>query len=332
VHPIDGRAFRVLAQAGNNSASPFHEIAVRRAPRDRLARAALIDQSFARGDVDAGMEHLDALMRVAPEARAEMLQRVAMLLGYDEMQTALLARLELRPNWRAALAPALAAPETPAGPAAELLERLARKGPLQAGELDARIALLNRLGHNAEARRVWLASLPASQREQSDQWVFDGGFERPDISGGYGWRIAPPPGLLIGYDDIDALEGRSALSLAFDGRAIPTLGMEQALALEPGHYRLEVATENTTRAVRPFVLKIACATDEAAPFVLELPAPVATPQWQRALGEFDIPDSGCTGQVMRLSYLGRSLQERRVSGTLRIDALRLHRSEKDRLQ
>jgi hypothetical protein len=248
------------------------------------------------------------------------------------MQTAFLARLELRPNWRAALATALAAPEAPAGPAAELLERLAAKAPLQPGELDARITLLNRLDRRAEARRVWLSSLPASQREQSDEWVFDGGFERPDVSGGYGWRIAPPPGLLIGYDDIDALEGRSALSLAFDGRAVPTLGLEQALALEPGHYRLEVATENTTRAVRPFVLEIACATDATTPFVLELPAPVATPQWQRSPGEFDIPDSGCPGQVMRLRYLGRSLQERRVSGTLRIDALRLHRAAKGRLR
>jgi hypothetical protein len=79
-------------------ADGFLAIAVRRAPRDRLTRAAAIDRAFARGDVETGLLHLDALLRVAPGVREEMLQRLARLLEHEEIQAALLPRLEWIPT------------------------------------------------------------------------------------------------------------------------------------------------------------------------------------------------------------------------------------------
>ena len=327
--PIDGRAFRVLGQANPDNPS-FAEIAGRRAPRDRMARALLADRAFARGEVEAGMEHLDALLRVTPAVRADTLKGVARLLAHEPMQQALLARLERQPNWRPALATALLEPDTPAEPAAALLARLAAEGALLPGELDARIRLLVRLGRDAEARRAWLASLPAEQRDRDGAGIFDGGFEAPDTSGGFGWRIAPPPGLLVAYDDIDPFEGASALALVFDGRAVASPGVEQALALVPGGYRLQLASADATRAARPFAIEVACTAGGTPLLALELPR--AAPAWQRSAGEFVVPDSGCTGQVLRLRYRGRSLPERLVSGTLRLDAIALNRLENGSLR
>jgi len=332
VHPIDGRAFRVLAQAATaaEQAQALNAIAVRRAPRDRLTRAAAIDRAFASGDVESGMEHLDALLRVDAGVREGMLQRLALLLAHDEIQNALLDRLSHAPDWRPSLAAVLKSPQTPAAPAAHLLERLAARTLLLPGEVDARIALLGRLGRNAEARAAWLQSLPGQVKNKDDVWLFDGGFEHPEISDGYGWRIAQQPALAVVYDDVAPLEGRYALSLAFTGRAVTAPGLEQSLALTPGRYRLELALENGTEAVRPFVLEVICMG--ASTPQLSLPLPAAAASWTRSSGSFDIPDTGCPGQRLRLQYAGRSLQERLVSGNLRLDAIHLNRLTNSSLQ
>src|SRR4249919_234631 len=324
-HPIDGRAFRVLAQAEADAAraDSFLAIAVRRAPRDRLARAAAIDRAFARGDVENGLMHLDALLRVAPGVREEMLQRLAGLLEHEEIQAALLPRLEMAPNWRHALATVLKSPQVPGAPAATLLEHLGKRTPLQPGEVDAYVTLLNRLGRNAEARRAWWQSLPPSVRGGDANGLFDGGFEQPDVAGGFGWRIGTQPGLTTAYDDIDPLEGARSLVLDFDGRAIADLGVEQSLALRSGHYRLAAGVENNTNAARPFLLEVACQGAPVPQLSLELPSATRTPDWQSSQGEFDVP-AACSGQLLRLRLAARSLQERMVSGTLRLDAIRLN--------
>lgn len=331
-HPIDGRAFRVLAQAETDvgRAQALNAIAVRRAPRDRLARAAAIDRAFAIGDVESGMEHLDALLRVDPDLREGMLQRLVLLLSHDEIQAALLDRLSHDPDWRPSLATVLKLPQVPAEPAAQLLERLAARTSLLPGEVDARIALLGRLGRSAEARAAWLQSLPERARGKGDAWLFDGGFEHPEISDGYGWRIAQQPALTVAYDDVAPLEGRYALSLAFTGRAVTAPALEQSLALAPGRYRLELALENGTEAPRPFVLEVVCPGGSTPQ--LSLPLPAAAPSWVRSSGSFDIPDTGCPGQRLRLRYSGRTLQERLVSGTLRLDAIHLNRLTNSSLQ
>jgi hypothetical protein len=325
MHPIDGRAFRVLAQAQTDAeqALALNLIAVRRAPRDRLARAAAIDRAFATGDVESGMEHLDALLRIDPDVREGMLQRLAHLLSHEEIQTALLDRLSHAPDWRPSLAVVLKSPQTPAEPAARLLERLAARTPLFPAEVAARIALLGRLGRNAEARAAWLQSLPGQAKGKDDVWLFDGGFEHPEVSDGYGWRITQQPALTAAYDDVAPLEGQYALSLAFTGRAVTTPGLEQSLALTPGRYRLELSLENDTEAARPFVFEVVC--PGASTPQLSLPLPTAVPSWTRSSGSFDIPETGCPGQLLRLQYAGRSLQERLVSGRLRLDAIHLNR-------
>jgi hypothetical protein len=276
------------------------------------------------------MEHVDALLRVDVGVREGMLQRLAQLLADERIQTALLDRLSHDPGWRPSLAAVLKSPETPGEPAARLLKRLAARTPLLPGEVDARIALLGRLGRNAEARAAWLQSLPPRTQGPDDAWLFDGGFEHPEVSDGYGWRIAQQPALIVVYDDMAPLEGRYALSLVFTGRAITEPGLEQSLALTPGQYRLKLALENGTQAARPFVLEVVCPGTLTPQ--LSLPLPAAAPSWVRRSGSFDIPDTGCPGQLLRLQYTGRSLQERLLSGTLRLDAIHLNRLTNSGLQ
>lgn len=328
--PNDGRAYRVLAQAADlrgdaEEATRLYGIAVRLAPRDRVARAALVDRAFARGDVATAIGHLDVLLRVAPGTSAALLPLVARMLDREDVRTALVARLVARPNWRPSLGSALLANTTPVAAAETLLAELAKADTLTPSELDVRITLLQRLGRSEQARAAWLATLPPATRALAGPVLFDGGFEAPDVEGGFAWRMTPQTGVSLLPDDTGPAEGQSSLSLVFEGRAITGLGLEQPLALAPGRYRLSGRVSNATTAARPFVWEVLCLPAGRLLAAVELPAASADPPWTAFAGTVEVPAEGCTGYRLRLRYLARTLSERIVSGTLQLDALDLRR-------
>ena len=324
--PIDGRAWRVLAQRADAQgdkarADVLYAIAVRRAPRDRPTRAALIDRAFATNDLATGFAQLDALLRVAPLAAPPTLRALMPSLADARVQDAFVARLATRPPWRGQLLPVLKDPATDPAIALDLLSRLSRQGPLTDGETDVRIALLQRTGHDTDARQRWLATLPSDARGDGGL-LFDGGFEHPGITGPYGWRLAPSPGVDIGGDASAAAQGAHALAIGFSGRAIGAIGLEKSLALAPGDYRLAFAADNGTDAQRPIAWRVLC-RDGSELLSLPLPPP-GRHGWQRGGADFSVP-AGCSGQVLRLELLVRLLFDRQLSGTLRLDDIRIDR-------
>jgi hypothetical protein len=326
--PIDGRAWRVLAQLADAQgdkarADTLYAIAVRRAPRDRPTRAALIDRAFAADDLSTGFAQLDALLRVAPLAGPPTLRALMPSLADTRVRDDFVARLASNPPWRGMLLPALKDPATDPAVALGLLARLGREAPLTAAETDARIGLLQRTGQDAGARQLWLSTLPADARGEGGL-VFDGGFEHPDVTGAYGWRLAPSPGVDIGSDDGAPAQGTRALAIRFGGRAIGAIGLEQSLALAPGSYRLAFAADNGTDAQRPIAWRVLC-RDGAELLSQPLP-PAGEHGWQRARADFIVP-AGCPGQVLRLELLARSTLDRQLSGTLRLDDVRIDRQQ-----
>jgi hypothetical protein len=327
VRPDDGRAYRVLArnagiQGKGALAQDLYAIAVRRAPRDRPTRAALGDQAFAAGDLQGGFDQLDALLRVAPDLRDPVLRRLLPVLGDRRVQEALVDRLASNPPWRAAVLPVLLDSSAPTAAALDFLARLALRSPPTAGEADARIALLQRAGRDVEARQLWLSALPAAQRSEITD-LFDGGFEHPDVTGAYGWRLAPPPGVAIASDDNNPAQGRRALTIDFSGRAIQSPGLAQRIALTPGRYRLSLAVDNATDAQRPFAWRVSCQGAGESLLSLELPQGPAH-GWQTLGAGFTVP-ADCPGQTLHLDLLARSIAEQQLSGRLRLDAVRIAR-------
>lgn len=322
--PIDGRAYRVLAQLAEArgdkaQADALYAIAVRRAPRDRPTRAALIDRAFAANDLPAGFAQLDAMLRVAPLAGPPTLHALMPSLADARVQDAFVARLVTNPPWRGQLLPVLKDPATDPAVALGLLARLSQKSPLTTAEIDTRISLLQRTGQDAEARTLWLSTLPAGAHG-AGALLFDGGFEHPGIDDAYGWRLAPSPGVDIGRDDSAPAQGQHALAIDFGGRAIGAIGLEQSLALGPGDYRLTFAAENDTDAQRPIAFRLLCRSGTQL-LSLPLPGP-GNKGWQRAGDDFTVP-AGCSGQVLRLELLAQSTLDRQLSGTLRLDDIRI---------
>lgn len=317
--PIDGRAYRVLAQVATAEgdtvrAAQLYAIAAERWPRDRIAQAVLAEHALAAGDLDAGLVHLDALLRVAPGLRAAVLAQVAGLLEDAAFRKGLVTRVAQHPPWRDALVRALLAKDTPVEPALTFLDELADQQPLADGELQARITLLDRAGRPVEAREAWLQTLDPAARA-ADGLIFDGGFEHPDISGGYGWQITPLAGVAMGHDASDSLQGDLALAIVFDGRAVQFAHLQQSLALAPGNYRLQAASSNAVSTARPFEWRLSCINDNRALVVLPL---AVRPDWQQVEAGFTVPDA-CNRQRLQLRHSARTLAERRLRGALKID-------------
>lgn len=321
--PIDGAAYRVLAQHAQaardeDHADRLYAIAARRAPRDVAARAALADRAFADDDVDTALTHVDALLRVAPHLRADVLGELAPYLGEPHLRNALVQRLAADPPWRAALPAMLSDDRMPAADAEALLAALAIQLEPSRAELDARMAVLERLGRATEARALWLESVGEGVGG-ADLPVFDGGFERDGVDGRYGWQFDAPPGVTMAVEAGASFEGTRALAIGFDGRAVRFAGLRQRLALPPGRYRLAAAVRNDVDASRPFAWRLACVPGGTV--LADLPLPTARRDaWQPLRTGFEVP-ADCGAQLLQLHHAARSLDERRLSGTLHVDAI-----------
>lgn len=322
VRPVDGPAYRILAgiaarEGWQVRADALYAQAVRRDPHDVAARVALLDHAFARGELVSGCAQLDALLRVAPSAAQPLLRALAPYYGDGPLQEALVPRLASAP-WRGTLASVLRDPALAPADSLGLLRRLSQVASLTPQESEVRAILLQRLGRDAEARAGWLAGLPPAMRAASAT-VTDGGFEHPDLQGAFAWQLAPPPGVTLDEDTVDPAEGLRALAINFGGRAVVGPGLSQALALPPGRYRFRAESDNRTDAMRPFAWRLHCAAASEPLLDLALPA---RPGWQVGGAFFAVPPE-CPAQLLRLEYLGRSLSERQIAGTLRVDALRI---------
>ncbi|MDB6164624.1 MAG: hypothetical protein JWL98_2056 [Xanthomonadaceae bacterium] len=323
VHPDDGRAYRMLARIADargdqSRAAALYAIAARTAPRDRPLRATLVDRAFAGDDIDEGFRQLDALLRVDPAVAAPLLQALMPRLADGRVRKAFAMRLASNPPWRNSLVPALLDKATPVDPALDLLAQLSQGRALSTPEADARLALLLRAGRDSEARGLWLAGLPAASRSDSAT-LFDGGFEHSGVTGAYAWKQNPPPGVAIATDDARPAQGAHALAIEFGGRAVSGTGLSQDLALTQGRYRLSAMVDNATDAQWPFAWRLVCRNPAEPLLTMPLPDP-STHGWQRVSAQFAVP-ADCPGQTLELELLARSLADRQINGSLRLDAM-----------
>ncbi|HEY5852217.1 MAG TPA: hypothetical protein VIT62_15825 [Lysobacter sp.] len=325
--PIDAGAFRLLGLAARLEGDPeragdLFRTAARRSPRDEVAQAMLVDELFAQGRVAQGMRHVDALLRVAPRMRAPVLASLIANAANPELRSELARVLATNPPWREAFPSVLRGSDAmrpdPARSEA-VLASLAGVAALTPSELAARIEALTALGQPAQARAIWLQSLPQRER-RLDGLPFDGGFEGDRQIGGFGWWWDDESGALLSLDANERAQGRQSLQAQFSGRAVRFAGPRQRLALAPGRYEISSAANDRTSSSRRFAWFIQC-TSGVTLVRLELPA-ASTGGWQNARTQFDVPRD-CLGQQLTLRHTGRSMAERQIGGTLHVDNVRL---------
>lgn len=307
VDPIDGRAYRILAQVADaqgrrERAAELYRVAARRAPRDQAAHLWLIQRSLERGDRSTALEHFDQLLTHA--GASVSIHSALVKLGADEQfADALADRMRARPAWRRGLVAALLqAKGADRASADQVLGAMRRDGSLDAEEFDAWIAKLMKEGAWAEAHARWAGDL--LEAGQAMPMVFNGDFASEPSGTGFDWRLVPGSGALVQI--VPGRQGGKALAVRFEGSRASRTVVEHALLLAPGAWRLRYWVRS--EALHSDVglgWSIHCGQGKRR----QLLAGVAlggTEGWRLVEEGFIVPEEECEGQWLRLGNAAKS--------------------------
>jgi hypothetical protein len=268
--------------------------------RDIVTQLWLFRRMLLASDIDAALDHADALLRrqdVAPRALFAALAAAAR----DPRSTEPLVRhLAQNPGWRSRFFVFLSAyaqpPETDVARA--LLMRLAR-GPTPPTDEELAVYLRRLVGDARfeDAARDWRALTHGAGQTG---FVYDGDFERPIGQTPFDWSFSDAAGWSAGVSDAPGEQGRGqALRIDYDGVS-PPKPVRQMLVLPPGAYRLSGRSYNEGESdPKALVWGVVCAT--TGEVLAGAPTPRPASQWSPFSVDLNVPAARCPAQWLVLS-------------------------------
>jgi hypothetical protein len=225
--------------------------------RDRPTQGWALLRALANGEAEIFVMRADALMRTRDDdAQMPGILRRAMV--KPDIRRALIARLDLNPEWRRKLFSAdhpLECPELEGALAA--LDGLARSHrPPTRGELNGTILGLIDGGRFREA--VALDRRFVRRSVDAGSLMDDGKFERDD----YANDVDPFDWVIVRGAVLDDLSGRRTMVLIGTGKS-PAL-VRKFIALAPGRYRLGFVMKGEAASSEAFGVVVGCAGRGAA--------------------------------------------------------------------
>lgn len=319
VEPLEGRGFRVLAEAAHQSgdasqALALYTIAARRSPRDIAARAWLTQHHLDNGDFRAALEQIDKILRIAPKQQATLLPILAQLARDPKFAEELARSLQQRPQWRERFLTVLQkqgdAPATQ-----RVMSALQQEGGLSDAEFDRWIDQLIAQGRWGEAYSRWAGTLATRGLRLTP--VYNGQFETDPSSRGFDWRVTRIPGVGVEFVTDSGAAGRVA-HLSFRSRPVPRANIEQPLLLAPGDYELRMNIRaDALRSDRGLEWVVLCA-GVAAPIAASERLGGTFARRSLVTG-FTVPSSGCAGQWLQLRNPAPTGSAQFVSGDVWVD-------------
>ncbi|MEN1959475.1 hypothetical protein WCE41_03910 [Luteimonas sp. MJ246] len=299
--PARGRAFGILARAQDDGADPEavrirYQVAARRAPRDPGVRGWLATHALESGDYPAAVDHLDALITVAPAQRKALLDLISQLAQDSDFADALANHLVQRPLWRTPILRAAAASALPDA-ADNLHGALREQGGLQDEEIARWINGMLRDGRWGSAYARWVSGLEGEPGRLPVPW--NGDFGRPPSSAGFDWHLRRTPGVL--FDRIDLAGGGHAARLRFLGRPVARPGLEVPLLLGPGEHVLGLrARTNALRSDQGLEWTLTCSDGRTR--IAQGARIRQSREWTPLELRFTVPEGeACEGQWLRLA-------------------------------
>lgn len=267
--------------------------------RDNGTMIWLLEDALRRGDVVAGAQFADAMLRRRqdePQMHGVMRALAAAPSGADAVS----ARLASAPAWRRGFLQDVAPLTPPDYPAMEaLFARLsASRLPPMPDEVAPYADLLIQRGAFARARHAWLSwGAPGSAPGAMLQ---DGEFERlaDDGAASFGWTMPAGTGGGISHDDM-FLAGEHVVRADADGLVSRPL-LTQLVVLPAGRHALAMDAADSQRdAADAIDWSLRCVGQESTiPTTLRM---IRTGgRWTRLMLTFDVPD-GCPAQSLTLA-------------------------------
>lgn len=327
--PLDGRAYRLLAEArlaqGREAeAARLFEVAAARGPRDLPSQTWLANRALARGDFPAALARMDLILRVQPQLGAKIYP-VMMALAIRASEQPAVARLLARqPPWRATFMQNLLRSTPDSGAVSGLIERIRHAPPgLTTDELGWWLDRLIAEHRWGPAYLTWVASLDPAQRDSIGN-VFNGSFETEPLPMGFDWRFGRAPGARISREQVTGASGSLALHVAFEDRRIPFQDVRQLLALAPGGYRFSGRSRlDQLRTERGLIWRLTCAEDNRV--IAETEPFAGNHGWRAFEQSVTVPADNCGAQWLTLLLPARIPAEQRIGGAAWFDALEMER-------
>ncbi len=256
--------------------------AQRRDPRSLPARYFLAEDAFRQGDAASGLRKIVTLARLAPYGASSL----APYLGAYAVDRSTWPQLRtvLRENPELAAATLQSLAKDPAN--ADVILALAdkRQRNPRSPWISALLSSLVSAGEYAKARSVW-AEL-SNVRPDSQTFLFDSGFSRPDVPPPFNWTLTSSP---VGLAERRPGGGLHVIYYGQEDGALAS----QLLVLPPGNYRLTMRASGDLAAVQPLQWRLVCANSNeeiaAASF-----ASVASSGWAMTVG------ASCSAQQLQL--------------------------------
>lgn len=325
--PLRGQGFRILAAGSERSgdearALQLYSVAARRAPRDQVTRAWLARYYLQQGDYPQALQHIDALLRVAPRRAARVHPAILQMARDPVFAEALAQSLRQNPPWRAGVLAALRHPETGDPLAAgQVMQALQDKGGLSTDEYARWLDSLIAQGRWGEAYARWAGSVVKAGGRLP--LLYNGDLVQEPSEAGFDWRRRRVPGVLLELEPAGEGQGQAA-HLQFLGRRVPGAGLEQPLMLQPGRYRLVLrARAKALRSEMGLQWRIACAGPGG--LIGRTESLQGSFEWREIDAEVLVPDSGCPGQWLRLVNPVPSGAGQQVAGELWLTGFALER-------
>lgn len=327
---LAGAGYRALAQLAmargdEAAAATMFRNAARRAPRDRVAHAWLVNHEALHGNFSVAIAHLDELLRMAPGLLPDLSPALASFAALPAARSALLHHFGQHATpWRASFLGWFAQqPESAPLLSAVFAPLRAAPQPLLGHERGAWVDRLLRDGRVGEAYFVWIDGLAPEQRRHLGN-VYDGGFELPDSGGSFGWTLGRVPGASIHRSGASGAEGERALIVEFHDRRVPFAHVQQRLALAPGPYRLVGRVRvDGLRNERGLYWILSC---NAGKRLAETARFTGTSPWRDFEAAFEVPAADCQGQLLQLRLAARIAPEQMIGGRILFDALSIRRN------
>lgn len=297
--PVHGPAFGVLARAlagqgGADADFARYDIAARRAPRDVHVRGWMAARHLEAGRFAEALAHIEALLVISADSRAQVLPVVAGLAADQGFADALADYLVARPQWRSAILRASLRAEPPAGD--HLHAALRARGALPQADAARWIDGMLGAGRWGSAYAYWISAFGA-QLPDSLPLLHNGDFSRPISAQGFDWRLRRTAGVV--GNRVQAAEGGHVLRLSFPGGRVGRTGLEQPLLLAPGPYRLDLrARTDGLNSYRGLEWQLTCSDNRTR---IASGAQIrAMTAWTGLSLEFEVPPANCEGQWLRL--------------------------------
>ncbi len=316
--PLNPDAFVLLAKAAEKrgdtaTTEKLFEVAVRRAPRDPYVRAWLIESLLSKRQYADALKQFDTLSRVAPGAAADFMPMFAQLSTNAEFARALVAALSSDVRWKDAMLAALL--ERGSHDAQEgILGELQSRGALSPDEAGRWLDRLIQDGAWGEAYGRWVGSLKLAPGA-SLPLLYNGDFVREPSGIGFDWRVSPTAGVSIEREVLDGTQASYAIHVAFSGRRVPDINMEQRLLLAPGTCRLSFrARAQALRSDKGLQWALQC-IGQSEPIAASA-ALQGSFDWRWADTEFTVPDERCPAQRLSLRNPGAAAAGKAVEGDI----------------